>query len=204
MTTILQEAVAGRARLVPWAVDQYHRAIESGLLAEDPAVELIDGFVVRKDRAKAGEDPITIGDRHRIAVVRLAHAAHSFQPLGCFLQTQQPVSLPPSSEPEPDGAVVRGRIDDYLDRPPQAADVLCVIEVADSSLALDMGPKLRAYARAGIPQDIVADLVNDRVLIHERPAGESYARVTTMARGEIAPIQAGSGHVPMPADRLLP
>lgn len=204
MTTILQEAAAGRATIVLWTVEQYHRAIESGLVPEDPAVELLDGFIVRKDRAKAGENPTTIGDRHRIAVVRLAHSAPQFESFGCFLQTQQPVSLPPGNEPEPDGAVVRGQIDDYLEHPPAAADLLCVIEVADSSLSLDLGPKLRAYAKAGVPQFIVADLVNDCVLVHEEPSGESYVRITTLARGETAQVAAGTGgRVLMAVDRLL-
>lgn len=204
MTTILQEAAAGRATIVAWTVDQYHRAIESGLVPEDTAVELLDGFIVRKDRAKAGESPMTIGDRHRIVVVRLAHSAPLFEPLGCFLQSQQPVSLPPSHEPEPDGAVVRGHLDDYLESPPRAGDLFCVIEVADSSLALDVGPKLRAYAEAGIPQYIVVDLVNDRVLVHEEPTGDSYSRVTALARSETVRISAGSSHVTMAVDRLLP
>jgi hypothetical protein len=75
MTTILQEAAAGRATIVPWAVEQYHRAVESGFVPEDTSVELIDGFLVHKDRAKAGEDRLTIGDRHRIALLRLAQSA---------------------------------------------------------------------------------------------------------------------------------
>ncbi len=75
MTTILQEAAAGRATLVPWTVEQYHRAIAAGLVPEDPSLELLDGFIVHKDRAKAGDDPMTIGDRHRIAVLRLPPAA---------------------------------------------------------------------------------------------------------------------------------
>ena len=45
MTTILQEAAAGRARIVAWTVEQYHRAIESGLIPEDTAVELLDGLL---------------------------------------------------------------------------------------------------------------------------------------------------------------
>ncbi|HEY6361433.1 MAG TPA: Uma2 family endonuclease [Vicinamibacterales bacterium] len=204
MTTILQEAAAGRATIVPWTVEQYHKALETGLLSEDAAVELLDGFIVRKDRAKAGEDPMTIGDRHRIAVVRLAHAVQLFESRGCFLQTQQPVSLPPASEPEPDGAVVRGRIDDYLEHPPRAADLLCVIEVADSSLALDLGPKLKTFASAGIPQYIVADLVNDCVLIHSAPAADVYSRITRLVRGDTMQVHAGGSHVSMEVDRLLP
>lgn len=204
MTTILQEAAAGRASIVLWTIEQYHKAIETGFVPEDASVELLDGFIVRKDRAKAGEDPMTIGDRHRVAVVRLAHAAPMFESRACFLQTHQPISLPPISEPEPDGAVVRGRIDDYLDGPPAAPDVFCVIEVADSSLALDLGPKLKAYAVARIAQYVVVDLVNDRALVHEEPMGESYSRVKSCARGDTLDISAGDSFVSIAADRLLP
>src|SRR5262245_20592860 len=99
--TILEEAAAGRATIVPWTLEQYRRAIEAGFLPDDPLVELIDGFIVHKDRAKAGEDLMTIGDRHRVAVVRLGQFAAWFEKLGCFLQTQQPISLPPKDEPDP-------------------------------------------------------------------------------------------------------
>ena len=204
MTTILQEAAAGRATIVPWTVERYHRAIETGLVPEDTSVELIDGFIVQKDRAKAGEDPMTIGDRHRIAVLRLAQTAPAFERFDCFLQTQQPISLLPISEPEPDGAVVGGGIDDYLDHPPVATDILCVIEVADSSLSIDLGPKLAAYAAGGIQHYIVADLVNNRVLVHEQPLENVYSRVSVLGRGETLQIPAGGGHVPLSVDRLLP
>jgi len=204
MTTILQEAAAGRATIVPWTVERYHRAIETGFVLEDTAVELIDGFIVHKDRAEAGKDPMTIGDRHRIAVLRLAQLAPDFERLGCFLQTQQPISLPPINEPEPDGAVVRGGIDDYMDHPPGAVDVSSVIEVADSSLSIDLGPKLTAYATAGIAQYVVADLVNDRVIVHQEPTRDSYSRITAFVRGETVQIPAGSGFVQMAVDRLLP
>ena len=204
MTTILQEAAAGRATIVPWTVEQYHRAIETGFVPQDTSVELIDGLIVKKDRAKAGEDPMTIGDRHRIAVLRLVQLAPAFERFGCFLQTQQPISLPPINEPEPDAAVVRGEIDDYLDHPPAAADVVCVIEVADSSLAIDGGPKLTTYAAAGIRQYIVADLVNNRVLVHERPVENSYSTVAAFERGETVQISAGTVAVPLAVDRLLP
>ena len=204
MTTILQEAAAGRTTILPWTVAQYHRAISTGLVPEDTACELLDGFIVRKDRATAGENPMTIGDRHRVAVLRLAHSARLFESHGCFLQTQQPISLPPLNEPEPDGAVVRGQIDDYLEHPPIASDLFCVIEVADSSLSLDLGPKLRAYATACIPQYVVADLVNDRLLIHEEPSGDSYSRVTELTRDATAHIRAGSGSVPIAVEYLIP
>jgi len=113
-------------------------------------------------------------------------------------------ALPPASEPEPDGAVVRGQVDDYLDGPPAAPDLCAVIEVADSSLSVDAGPKLRAYAIARIPQYILVDLVNNRLVIHEDPSGDSYARVNSLERGDVVHVRAGSRDVPIPAERLLP
>lgn len=74
-SSILQDAAAGRAIIQPWTVDLYHHAIEQGWLEERTAFELLDGFVVRKDRATAGENPVTVGDRHRLAVQRLVKLA---------------------------------------------------------------------------------------------------------------------------------
>ena len=68
-----------------WTVEQYDPVIETGVVPEDASVEFLDRFMVRKDRAKAGENPMTVGDRYRIAVLRLAHSAPLFEPLGCFL-----------------------------------------------------------------------------------------------------------------------
>ena len=204
MGSILEEVAQGRATIVPWTVDRYHRAIASGLLVEDAALELIDGFIVRKDRAKAGDDPMTVGDRHRVAVLRLARLAPAFEPLGCFLQTQQPIALPPLNEPEPDAAVIRGRIDDYLERPPSARDVTCVVEVSDSSLSRDLGPKLAAYALAGIPRYIVVDLVHGHVLVHTRPVGEAYTEISTLASGDTLQLTTGTAGASVTAGHLLP
>jgi len=108
-SSILRDATAGRAIIQPWTVDLYHRALAEGWLEESTAFELLDGFIVRKDRAKAGEDVATIGDRHRLAVQRLVKLAPNVEPLGCTLQVQQPIPLPPTNEPEPDASCSRCR-----------------------------------------------------------------------------------------------
>ncbi len=203
-SSILQDATAGRAIIQPWTVDLYHHAIAQGWLEENTAFELLDGFIVRKDRASTGEDLMTIGDRHRLAVQRLVKLAPLFEPLGCTLQVQQPIQLPPTSEPEPDGSVIRGTDDDYRDAPPGAADVTCVIEVSDSSRDRDLGLKLRLYARAGIAQYVVVDLVHDVVLDHREPHGDVYGDVVTLRAGEVVSLHAGAQTLSIPVDRLLP
>jgi Uma2 family endonuclease len=204
-TSILEEAAAGRAIIQPLTVKQYHKFIESGWIEEDSASELLDGFIVRKDRAKAGEDIMTVGDRHRIVVTLLAHLSPQFVPFGCFIQSQQPVSIPPHSEPEPDASVIRGELSDFMDGPPTADNVECIIEVADSSLSRDLGLKLQMYARAGIAQYVVVDLVNKVVLDHRKPKGKKYADVTSLRARQTIDLRAGGTKtVSVPVSRLLP
>ena len=79
--------------------------------------------------------------------------------------------------PEPDFAVIRGSDDLYTDRLPAAADVFCLIEVADSSLERDQTEKLPVYARAGVVQYIILNLRNRTAEVYTRPdvAGGTYA-----------------------------
>jgi Uma2 family endonuclease len=202
--SILQDAAEGRAIVHPWTVDLYHRALAEGWLEESPAFELLDGFIVRKDRATAGEDLVTIGDRHRLAVQRLVKLAARFESLGHTLQVQQPIQLPPTNEPEPDGSVIRGVDDDYRNGPPGAASVTCVIEVADNSLPRDLGVKLHLYARAGIAQYVVVDLVHDVVIDHRKPSGEDYQEVASLRAGDSVELRAGEHAVLVPVSDLLP
>lgn len=202
--SILQDAAEGRAIVQPWTVDLYHRAIAEGWLEESAAFELLDGLIVRKDRAKAGEDLVTIGDRHRLAVQRLVKLAARFEPLGHTLQVQQPVQLPPTNEPEPDGSVIRGSDEDYRNGPPGAAGVTCVIEVADNSLPRDLGVKLQMYARPGIGQYVVVDLVHDAVLDHRQPSGDHYLEVASLRAGDVVELRAGGHGVSVPVNYLLP
>lgn len=84
-------------------VDQYHQMIDKGILEEGVPIELLDGFLVRKDRAKAGEDPMTVNDEHIWAVENLRRVLRDLESRGYYIHLQQPVVLPPDGEPEPDG-----------------------------------------------------------------------------------------------------
>jgi Uma2 family endonuclease len=201
---LLRDAADGRATLLPWTVEQYHWAISTGFLAEDPAYELLDGLIVRKDRSAAGEDPTTIGDRHRTSVLRLADLNDQFKPHGCFVQSQQPIQLPPHHEPEPDIAIVRGSVDNYVNGPPGPGDVLCVIEVADASLGRDRGVKLRAYAAAAIPLYVIVNLVDDQVEIYRLVSSGGYGEPQVLKRGATLRLPtASSAIVEIAVERLL-
>ena len=186
-------------------VDEYHRLIALHILPEDTTIELLDGFLVRKDRSAVGGDSDAVGNRHRVALLMLGEAAERFNPFGCFLQRSDPIAIRPHDEPEPDAAVIRGDIEDYRHGPPRPADVLCVVEVSDHSLPLDTTVKLRLYAAAGVPVYVVIDLQHDVVLVHRdpRPNG-TYPPPVQLRRGDTLELPAGGANaVEIAVDRLL-
>jgi Uma2 family endonuclease len=180
--------------VVPLNVEQYHSMRETGILAEDAPVELIDGLLVYKDRGGA----LPVSPLHTFVIHRMTRLAPALEERGCHLRLENPITLPPSHEPEPDGAVVQGRPEDYLERHPGPGDVLCVIEVSDSSLRYDRTTKQSIYAAAGIAQFIIVNLVEGRIEIYEDPnvAEKCYGLVRILYRGDTISLR-------VPGDRTL-
>src|SRR4051812_32166015 len=115
-------------------VEQYQRMIAEGIVPEDSTIELLRGIITRKDRSVAGDDPERHSPLHALVVTLLADLAARINCERWHMTVQLPVRCPPDSEPEPDGAVMRGMPREYLDRLPDPSDVSCVIEAAHSSL----------------------------------------------------------------------
>lgn len=75
---------------------------------------------------------------------------------------------------------------DYRDAHPDCALLLC--EISDTTLADDRGPKLRAYARAGIPEYWILDLVGGTLEVCRGPVHDGYAERELMsADSSVAP-----------------
>lgn len=190
---VFGEATAGRLELLPLSVEQYDRMIEEGILAEDTAVELLDGVLVRKDRGDAGGDPMTVGEAHAYVVRQLAYLGLRLDPARLHLQTQQPVVIPGAGEPEPDAAIVLRPI--TAAGKPRAEHVSCVIEVAGTSRERDRTTKLRHYARGGIPQYVILNL-HDRTAeeyLQPDPEAGSYGRRIAHAAGARLRLRLGGG-----------
>lgn len=162
-------------------VEEYYRMAEAGIFSEDDRVELIEGEII---------DMAPIGTAHASMVKRL----NSIFTLGAgtraVVSVQDPIRLNPRNEPQPDLALLRHRADYYRDAHPGPADVLLVVEVADSSLRYDVDVKLPLYARHGIPEVWIVDLEHRRLEIYRRPDGDTYLEKHCPARGE-AVIPAG-------------
>jgi len=195
------------AALVPLTVDQYHEMMRRGIIPESAQTEVIDGFLVLKDRSKRGEDPMVISSEHRWAVQKLQRIDSRVQVWGMHVATQQPVALSPIQEPEPDASIINGPLDDFRSRTPTARDVLCACEVADSSLKYDRTTKQRIYATAGIPRYLIVNHVDRTVELYADPdtSAGRYARVQTIKPGESFDIELEAGRaLAVNADDVLP
>lgn len=151
--------VTSNEPLYPLSVEQYHAMIASGVLVDDDPVELIEGLLV----TRMPKNPL-----HAKSLGKLHAAIFGKVPAGWVVRNQEPVTLD-DGEPEPDLVVARGSHDDYAARHPGPADVVVVIEIADTTLARDRGIKLRSYARAGIPTYWIVNVVDRQVEVHTRP-----------------------------------
>ena len=160
--------VAARARH-RFTVEEFDRL---GVFGEDDRVELIEGEVV---------DMTPIGARHASSVGYLTNVLPPQLAGTGVVWVQNPIQIPHHSEPLPDVAVLRPPVGRYAAVKPLPADVLLVVEVADSSLDHDRGHKAPVYAAAGIPECWIVDLTTDTVLALTDPAGEAY-RTSAVAR----------------------
>jgi Uma2 family endonuclease len=208
MTVVnLRELAEDNAQVLPLTVKQYHKMIKAGLIEDGAPYELLDGVLVRKQRHATGEDPMTVGDKHAWVIKQFVRLAHKFERHGCHITVQLPITIPQYDEPEPDGAIIRGAIEDDRCRHPGPKDVLCVIEVADASIRRDRTIKQRIYADAGIPLYLIFDLPARSVEVRSQPVkGKGqYADTTILSRKEKLVLPAGTTKkLVVPVKQLMP
>ncbi len=94
---------------------------------------------------------------------------------GLTVWSQYPIRLDDSSEPQPDIALVKVRPDFYAAAHPGPADTLLIVEVAESSLAYDLGIKVPLYARHRIPEVWVIDAATRTTHRFRGPQPEGYS-----------------------------
>ena len=121
------------------SVEDYHKLGDAGVLTEDSRVELVDGELI---------DMAPIGSLHASVVSTLSMFFARHVGDRAIVSTQNPVILPPDSEPQPDIALLKPSADRYRNALPTASDVLLIIEVADTTLDYDRTIKLPRYAAA--------------------------------------------------------
>ncbi len=154
----------------------YHRMAEACLFGPEERIELIEGDLI---------DMAPIGQGHAAIVTGLTGALVMACAGRALVSPQNPIRLDRTSEPQPDFAVLRRRADMYATgERPGPADVLLLIEVADSSLRFDRTVKLPLYARAGIAEYWIVDLGRRVVDVYRVPDGGAYREMTTHTTGD--------------------
>ena len=146
-----------------WQRAEYDRLVRLGVFQGEP-LELIGGQLVVAEPQ---------GSYHASAITRVDYALRAIVPPGWIVRLQAPVSLDEESEPEPDVAVVPGRPGDYRDSHP--AHPALLVEVAESSLELDRTRKGSLYARAGVADYWIVNLVEGVVEVYRDPAPDASA-----------------------------
>jgi len=178
---------------------EYERLIDLGVFQPGEEIELIGGELMVAEPQ---------GAPHYTAIRKTAKALEAAFGPGWEVRTEGPIGLDDESEPEPDVAVVPGAPDDYARAHPSRPAL--TVEVAESSLALDRQRKGSLYARAGLPDYWVLNLV-DRVLeVYREPAPDSaapfgwrYGRSEVFeASSRVTPLAAPGSSIPV--SQLLP
>lgn len=163
-----------------FTVAEYHLMVDAGILTEDDRVELLAGEIIQMT---------PIGHRHASTVRRLNRLLATAFGDAAEVDVQNPIALDESSEPQPDLALLRPSPDFYRSGHPRPADVLLLVEVAESSIQVDREVKVPLYARASIAEIWLVDLNEDVVVDYREPSALGYRTVRTWRRGEsLAPL----------------
>jgi hypothetical protein len=151
------------------------------LLTTADRVELIDGWIVEKPVKNPPH--VAVLNRLRKRLTKLASDTVE-------IRYQDPITLP-TSEPEPDAVIAVGPEERYVEAHPTPKDIHLVVEVSDSTLDMDRGPKRLIYAAARIPIYWLVSIPDERVEVYSDPrAGRKpiYRTRRDYGRGTNVPV----------------
>ena len=195
VTLMNGDIVAGRkAARRRFNVDEYYAMAKAGVINPDERVELLDGEIITM---------AAMGSRHAACITDFTELLGETLGRRVTLRVQCPLRLNDGYEPEPDLMALRRRADSYASDHPGPADVLLVIEVADSSIGSDRRRKLPIYALFGIPEVWLADLTARQVEIHDRPTPNGYVR-TRFAGTDSVLTPAAFPDIAIPVRAVMP
>ena len=147
------------------SVAEYHAMIDAGVIGEDDPVELLEGVLVFK---------MSKSKPHIGTNIRMNRWLVRSLPPEWVVQNQDPITLS-DSEPEPDFSCVTLASLERVKDKATASETALAVEISDSSLAGDRSRKLRIYARAGIVEYWIVNLVDRQIEVFTQPTGDGYA-----------------------------
>lgn len=169
-----------------WTQGEYYRMAELGFF-DGKRVELIEGEIIEMAPMKS---------LHATAVLLIVDCLREIFKKGFIVSSQLPMTFSEISEPEPDAAVIKGEIRDFLKSHPKTAAL--IVEVSDSTLRYDRVRKASLYAKNKIQDYWVVNLRDKRLEIYRRPIkdknafyGFTYAEMSIFTeKDSVAPLAA--------------
>lgn len=234
MSAVVMSPPATETAPVRWTVDEFHRMKSAGVL-RDQRCFLIDGVLLEQHQVpnprklrftrdqyrQLGRLGLLTGRRtelvygvvyemspigwpHVVAANKTEAILEAVFAGAGWVNTQYPYAAD-ESDPQPDVAVIPGRMEDYTDHPSVS---LLIVEVADTTLVRDTTVKLELYASAAVPEYWVLDLGGRRLLVfrdpYQHPAGgHTYRTHLTLGPADsVSPLAAP--HASVKVAGLLP
>jgi Uma2 family endonuclease len=142
-----------------WAMER------AGILDDEVGYELWEGEIVPMSPKK---------NRHEIWKRNLNRLLQRGLPDHLIAAVEPSLFLSKITFLEPDVLIHAASL---LPEDVRGADVLLAIEVSDSTIKRDLGPKARLYARHGVRHYWVLDAEGRRALVHTDPGAEGYANL---------------------------
>jgi Uma2 family endonuclease len=152
----------------PITAQEYQRMGEVGILRREDRVELIEGDLIEMS---------PIGGAHIFWVMKLTRLLTLAAGLRAYVSVQSSVRLDDRTEPEPDIALIRPDFKPVGNAPPATADLLLLVEVADTSLRYDKTIKAELYARHGVPEYWIVDIDAHVIHVHRNAKPAGYADI---------------------------
>ncbi|MBV8198868.1 MAG: Uma2 family endonuclease [Candidatus Eremiobacteraeota bacterium] len=161
------------------SLGEYHRMVQAGVFDVDARVELVNGELI--------EMP-PIHPPHASGVERILNQFALRLAGRAWIRCQDPITLPPDSEPQPDLVLAPLQLEQYRNHHPAPNEILLAVEVAESTLATDRKVKVPLYARSGIREVWLVNLADDELTVYRDPIGAWYGSVQSYHHGDsIAP-----------------
>lgn len=146
-----------------WKRVAYERLVDLGAFNGEP-LELIGGQLMVAEPQ---------GTRHMATIGCVGEALRLALPSGWIVRIQGPIDLDEESVPEPDLAVVPGTHADY--RAAHPARPVLAVEVAETSGGFDRRQKSSLYARGGLEDYWIVDVVDRLLEVHRDPVPDPSA-----------------------------
>jgi len=155
--------------------------IEAGVIREDEKFELIEGEIVP---VSPSHDP-----HERVKSALNLEIARRL-PDDLWLSVESSIYLAERTFVEPDLCIYDRRL---MLEDVKGPDLMLVVEVADTSLAFDLGPKAQLYASYGVQELWVVNARTRATTVHTGATATGWASVREVSPNDLLPMAALPG-----------